>query len=73
MAGSTFTYEAWKHIPSAYVVCLEDKSIPLKQVREIVKNAGIELVIELKAGHCAYLSQPEAVAAFIRKAAGEVV
>lgn len=71
VANATVTYEAWKHIPSAYVVALEDKSIPLKQVREIVKKAGIELVLEVKAGHCAYISQAEPIAEFIRKAAGE--
>lgn len=73
MANSTVTYEAWKHVPSAYILPLQDKSIPLKQVREIIKNAGIELVLEMKTGHCPYISQPEEVAAFIRKAAGETV
>jgi hypothetical protein len=52
---------------------LDDKSIPLKQVRQIVKDANIERVLEVKAGHCPYLSQPETVAKFIRKVAGETV
>jgi pimeloyl-ACP methyl ester carboxylesterase len=73
LGNSKLTYEAWKHIPSAYIICLNDKSIPLKQVRQIVKDANIEMVLELKTGHCPYLSQPEAVAEFVRKAAGETV
>ena len=70
---SPLQYEAWKHIPSAYVACLQDKTIPLKQVREIVKDSGIEMVLEVDAGHCAYLSKSEEIAAFIRKAAGETL
>jgi hypothetical protein len=53
------------------VIALDDKSIPLKQVREIIKNEGIDQVFETKGSHCVYVSQPEAVAEFIRKAAGE--
>jgi pimeloyl-ACP methyl ester carboxylesterase len=70
---SPLTYEAWEYIPSAYVICLKDKSIPLKQVREIVKNANIQMVFEIELGHCPYLAQPETVAGFIRKAAGEAI
>jgi pimeloyl-ACP methyl ester carboxylesterase len=70
---SSLTYDAWNHIPSAYIMCLEDKSIPLKQVREIVKRANIEMVSEVEAGHCPYLSQADVVGKFIRKAAGEVL
>lgn len=70
---SPLTYEAWKHIPSAYIMCLQDKSIPLKQVREIVKRAGIEMVLEVEAGHCPYLSQTEVAGEFIRKAAGKIL
>jgi pimeloyl-ACP methyl ester carboxylesterase len=70
---STLTYEAWKHIPAAYIICLQDKSIPLKQVRQIVKEAGIEMVLEIETGHSPFLAKPEAVALFIRKAAGEAL
>jgi pimeloyl-ACP methyl ester carboxylesterase len=69
---SPLTYQAWNHIPSAYILGLKDKSVPLKQVREIVKRANIEMVLEVDSGHCPYLSQPEVVAKFIRKAAGEL-
>ena len=70
---SPLTYDAWNHIPSAYIVCLQDKAIPLKQVREIVKRANIEMVLELESGHCPYLSQTATVEKFVRKAAGEVM
>lgn len=70
---SPLTYDAWNYIPSAYVVCLKDKSIPLKQVRGIVKRANIEMVLEVDSGHCPYLSQTAIVEKFVRKAAGEVM
>jgi pimeloyl-ACP methyl ester carboxylesterase len=68
---STLTYEAWNHIPSAYILCLKDKSIPLKQVREVIKRANIEMVLEVDSGHTPHLSEPKLVEEFIRKAAGE--
>jgi hypothetical protein len=58
---SPLTYQAWNHIPSAYILGLKDKSIPLKQVRQIVKRENIKMVLE-----------PEVVANLIRKAAGEL-
>jgi len=70
-AASPLTYEAWKYIPSAYIVCLQDKSVPLKQIRQKVKEAGIESVLEIDTGHAPYLVQPKTVAEFIRKVAGE--
>jgi pimeloyl-ACP methyl ester carboxylesterase len=69
---SPLTYQAWNHIPSAYILGLKDKSIPLKQVRQIVKRENIKMVLEVDSGHCPYLSQPEVVANLIRKAAGEL-
>ena len=71
--ASPLTYQPWKHIPSAYIMCLKDKSIPLRQVRQIVKKDGIEMVLECESGHCPYLSKTEEVGNFVRKAAGEVV
>lgn len=70
---SPLTYEAWHHIPSAYIACLKDRSIPLMQVREIVKRANIEMVLEIDGGHCAYINKADEVEQFIRKAAGEFV
>lgn len=64
---STFTYEAWKHIPSAFILPTNDKTIPVRQARQLVQKAGIKSVFEIKAGHCVYLSQPEVVANFIIK------
>ena len=71
--ASPLTYEAWNHIPSAYILGLKDKSIPLKQVREVIKRADIKMVLEVDSGHCSYLIQPELVATFIRKAAGQAI
>jgi len=70
---SPLTYEAWKYIPSAYIACTVDKTIPLKQVRQTIARANIEMVLEIQTGRCPYLGQPETVASFIRKAAGETL
>jgi pimeloyl-ACP methyl ester carboxylesterase len=67
--ASPLTYEAWNHIPSAYILGLKDKSIPLKQVREVIRRANIEMVLEVESGHCPFVSQPELVANFIQKVA----
>lgn len=69
---STFKYEAWKDIPTAFILPLDDKTIPVRQARQIVEKEGISSKLELKAGHCVYLSQPEAVAKFIVKEVAEL-
>lgn len=68
---STLTYEPWKDIPAAFVVCLLDKTIPLKQIRKIVKESGIKVVLEIETGHSPFLVKPVEISEFIRKAAGE--
>ena len=70
--ASPLSYEAWNHIPSAYILGLKDKSIPLRQVRQVIERANIKMVLELDSGHCPYLSQPDTVAKFIMKAASEI-
>lgn len=71
--ASPLTYQAWKHIPSAYIMCLKDRSIPLRQVRRVVKKVGIGVVLECESGHCPFLSKTEEVGNVVRKTAGEVV
>jgi len=62
---STFTYEAWRDIPAAYILALKDKTVPAKQAKQIAERAGIKPLIEIDAGHCVYLSQPKVVTDFI--------
>jgi pimeloyl-ACP methyl ester carboxylesterase len=49
-------------IPSTYIVCLKDGALPVEYQREQAANAGADEVVELDAGHSAFLSQPVALA-----------
>jgi pimeloyl-ACP methyl ester carboxylesterase len=51
---------AWRSIPSTYVVCSEDRAIPPGAQRRM--GAAVGEVVELKAGHSPFLSDPSAVA-----------
>jgi pimeloyl-ACP methyl ester carboxylesterase len=50
---------AWQHVPSTYLVCAEDRGTPVDRQREFAGRASS--VVELAAGHHAFLSQPAAV------------
>ena len=59
---------AWKSKPSWYLVSTEDRMIPPDAQRLMSKRAG-STVAEVKGSHAVYVSQPQAVAAIITKAA----
>lgn len=59
---------AWKTKPSWYLVATEDKMIPPDAQRAMSKRAGAT-VVEVKSSHAVYVSQPQAVASLIEKAA----
>ena len=58
----------WRVKPSWYLVSTEDKMIPPNAQRSMAKRAGSE-VVEVKGSHAVYVSQPEAVAGLIERAA----
>jgi pimeloyl-ACP methyl ester carboxylesterase len=62
------TEPAWKSKPSWYLVATEDKMIPPDAQRAMSKRAGAT-VVEAAGSHAIYVSQPQAVAALIAKAA----
>ena len=66
--SGTITEPAWKTRPSWYLVATEDKMIPPDAQRAMSKRAG-SIVVEVKGSHAVYVSQPEAVASLIDKAA----
>jgi pimeloyl-ACP methyl ester carboxylesterase len=66
--GGTISEPAWKTKPSWYLVTTEDKMIPPDAQRAMSKRAG-STVVEVKASHSVYVSQPQAVASIIEKAA----
>jgi len=59
---------AWKTKPSWYLVSTDDKMIPPDAQRAMSKRAG-STVAEVKGSHSVYVSQPQAVASLIEKAA----
>jgi pimeloyl-ACP methyl ester carboxylesterase len=66
--GSKFASPAWKSKPSWYIVATEDQTIPPDGERFMAKRAGAK-VIEIKASHLVFMSQPKAVSEFIESAA----
>ncbi len=66
--NGAITQPAWRTKPSWYLVTTEDKMIPPDAQRGMSKRAG-STVVEVKASHAVYESQPQAVAQFIEKAA----
>jgi pimeloyl-ACP methyl ester carboxylesterase len=66
--GGAITEPAWKTRPSFYLVATEDRMIPPDAQRLMSKRAGAT-VVEVKASHAVFASQPEAVAALVERAA----
>jgi len=59
---------AWRGKPSWYLVATDDRMIPPPAQRAMAERAGAT-VAEVAASHSVYLSQPEATAALIKRAA----
>jgi pimeloyl-ACP methyl ester carboxylesterase len=68
MAGQV-TEPAWRGKPSWYLIATDDRMIPLSAQCAMAQRAGAT-TIEVVASHAVYMSQPVAVAAFIRQACG---
>lgn len=67
LAG-TISVPAWKAKPSWYLVTTEDRMIPPPAQRTMAKRAGAA-VTEVAGSHAIYVSQPQAVAKMIERAA----
>jgi pimeloyl-ACP methyl ester carboxylesterase len=59
---------AWKTLPSWYLVATEDRMIPPAAQRAMAERAGAT-VAQVRGSHAVYVSQPDAVAELIAKAA----
>jgi pimeloyl-ACP methyl ester carboxylesterase len=66
--NGSVTEPAWRNKPSWYLVASDDKMVPPPAQRLMSKRAG-STVLEVKGSHAVYVSRPDAVAAFIEKAA----
>jgi pimeloyl-ACP methyl ester carboxylesterase len=62
------TEPAWKSKPSWYLVATDDRMIPPFAQRAMSSRARSS-VVEVKGSHAVYVSQPQAVAELIKKAA----
>ena len=67
LAG-TISEPAWRTKPSWYLLTTDDKMIPAAAQRLMAKRASAT-VIEVKGSHAIFMSQPQAVASLIEKAA----
>jgi pimeloyl-ACP methyl ester carboxylesterase len=66
--SGTITQPAWKTKPSWYLIATDDRMIPPPAQRFMSKRAGAT-VVEVSGSHAVYVSQPDAVAGLIVKAA----
>lgn len=69
--GGTISQPAWRSKPSWYLVATDDKMIPPPAQRFMSERAG-STVVEAPGSHAIYVSQPNAVATLIEKAAQAV-
>src|SRR5262245_2938155 len=67
LSGS-ITEPAWKAKPSWYLIATDDRMIP-PPAQQFMSKRAASTVVEVKGSHAVYVSQPEAVAALIDKAA----
>ncbi|TGO29599.1 hypothetical protein BPAE_0013g00510 [Botrytis paeoniae] len=71
---SPVTTEPWRHIPSTYIVCEEDKAIPLEAQLGMIRGAqeiaegSFGTIERTNAGHSPFISQPEWLAEKLIKA-----
>jgi pimeloyl-ACP methyl ester carboxylesterase len=66
--GGTISEPAWKTKPSWYLLTTGDRMIPPDAQRNMSRRAGSTLV-EATGSHAIYVSQPQAVASLIERAA----
>src|SRR5215470_17448526 len=67
--GGTISEAAWRIKPSWYLVASDDRMIPPPAQRSMAERTGAT-VSEVPGSHSVYLSDPQAVAALIKQAAG---
>ena len=68
--GGTISEPAWRTKPSWYLIATEDRMIPPPAQHSMSERAGSS-VVEVAGSHAIYVSQPDAVASLIERAASE--
>ena len=69
--GDKISQAAWRSKPSWYIVATRDETIPPEVERDSAGRMGAQTLV-LQSSHVPMLSQPEAVAEFITKAAASI-
>ena len=69
--GDKITKAAWRSRPTWHIVAAQDKTIPPDVERHSAKRMNAETLV-LESSHVPMLSQPDAVAEFIAKAASSL-
>ena len=64
---------AWKTIPSTYLICEEDVAVQENIVKTCREAGSVMDTERIATSHSPFLSKPDAVVGFIRRAAGEAV
>lgn len=66
-------YEAWRHLPTSYLVCTDDQAMPLRDQEAMIRAAraegGVVHVSHVKSGHSPFLSKPDEVVKWIERVA----
>ena len=62
---------AWPNVPTRHVLFRDDRFFPAAFMREMVRHRLGFAPDELDGGHCAMLSQPAALAAYLERTVGE--
>ena len=67
--GGTISEAAWRIKPSRYLLTTQDRMIPPPAQRAMAERIGA-IITEVPASHSVHVSQPQAVASLIKRAAG---
>ena len=76
---SKTTYAAWRHIPTTYLICTNDRVVPLAAAEGMIAAArqiqltAFDVVEKVESGHFPMLSKMEETVAVLRRAAGEEI
>ena len=68
-------YAAWKHIPSSYLICEDDRAIPVAVQEMWTKQEGnlFDVVERCSSAHSPFISMPDFTAEVVKRAAGEKI
>jgi pimeloyl-ACP methyl ester carboxylesterase len=67
--GSKCKGAPWRQIPATYVLCTQDRAIPVEGRRRMARNAGNSIVLD--ADHSPFLSSPQETAQILLRLASE--